>query len=396
MIIAAGGREADIRDLLAEYGPAACAEALVAEVVSRCEAPKLAVEVSVRLDVEHDGERFGETLLLTGGTIRRAPAEIPDPYVRIGTGLVDLLRSVFGPVRFTGDAVRQVLIRTDVPLAAEDDAPVAQRFHIGGDQLSRLDQPNPLAQAAQALTAACASRWHDLGDLAIRFGSDKWGVWHWYTRHYDEHFAPLRDEPVKVLEIGIGGYSDPHAGGGSLRMWKNYFPRGIIYGMDIYDKSPSRESRIETVVGSQADAEFLREFAEEHGPFDIVIDDGSHVNEHVLFSFDVLFPYVRPGGWYAIEDMQTSYWPQYGGARGATAGEGTGVGLLKQLLDGLEYQEGRQPDGHQPGYSDLHVVGVHFYHNLAFIEKGRNAEATAPAWVKKAPVKFFYSDQPGR
>jgi hypothetical protein len=220
-------------------------------------------------------------------------------------------------------------------------------------------------------------------------------MWHWYTRHYDRHFGALRDEPVKLLEIGIGGYANPDAGGGSLRMWKNYFPRGLVYGMDIYDKSPSQESRITTVIGSQDDAAFLRAFAEEHGPFDIVIDDGSHINEHVLFSFDVLFPYVRPGGWYAIEDTQTAYWPQYGGVSGAAAGEGTSVGLLKQLIDGLEYQE-CQPNGGRPGYSDKHVVGLHVYHNLALIEKGVNAEATAPWWVKRAPVTFFYQEQPGR
>lgn len=397
LITAAGGHDADIRELFAERGAAACAAALMAEVLSRCESPKLAMDVSVRMDIEHEGESFRESFILSDAGIRPT-AEVPDPHVRITLGLTDLLRGVFGPARFTGDAVRQVVIRTDVPLPDDGEnagdtgsgAVPARPFTIAGPQLARLDRPNPLAVAAQAVTAACAGRRHDLGDLAIRFGSDKWGIWHWYTRHYDRHFGPLRDEPIKLLEIGIGGYADPHAGGGSLRMWKNYFPRGIVYGMDIYDKSPSEESRINTVVGSQDDAEFLREFAEENGPFDIIIDDGSHINEHVLFSFDVLFPYVRPGGWYAIEDIQTSYWPQYGGTRGAVAGEGTSVGLVKKLLDGLEYQESASRRGEEPGYADRHVVGVHFYHNLAFIEKGVNNEATAPSWVRTAPVKFFY------
>ena len=57
-----------------------------------------------------------------------------------------------------------------------------------------------------------------LTDLAIQHQTDKWGS-HSYTPHYEHHFNHLRDEPINLLEIGVGGYQDPQAGGNSLRMW---------------------------------------------------------------------------------------------------------------------------------------------------------------------------------
>ena len=74
--------------------------------------------------------------------------------------------------------------------------------------------------------------------LAIQHGTDK-AADHWYTPHYDQRFNGLREEPVHLLEIGIGGYKDPEIGGESLRMWRDYFthPDAVIVGLDIYAKN---------------------------------------------------------------------------------------------------------------------------------------------------------------
>ena len=64
----------------------------------------------------------------------------------------------------------------------------------------------------------------------------------------------------------------------------------------------------------QADAGFLQKVAGEFGPFDLIIDDGSHVNAHVITTFEVLFPLLKTGGLYVVEDTQTSYWPVLGGS----------------------------------------------------------------------------------
>ena len=75
------------------------------------------------------------------------------------------------------------------------------------------------------------------------------------------------------------------------------------------------------------------------GGVDIVIDDGSHVNEHVIKSFRTLFPFLTEGGIYAIEDTQTSYWPKFGGDSYDLNKENTTMSFLKSLTDGLNYEE---------------------------------------------------------
>jgi hypothetical protein len=209
----------------------------------------------------------------------------------------------------------------------------------------------------------------DLADIARRHGTDKVDT-HAYTRHYARHLGHLRDRPIRLLEIGIGGYADPRAGGGSLRMWRDYFRQGMIVGLDLWDKRSHAEERIRIYQGSQADPAVLQRVIEECGPFDVVVDDGSHVCAHILASFAYLFARgLADEGIYAIEDLQTSYWPSFGGHDPPTAK--TSMGLIRDLCDGLNYNERHRPN-RQPTYTEQHVVGVHCYHNLAFIEKGRN------------------------
>jgi hypothetical protein len=152
----------------------------------------------------------------------------------------------------------------------------------------------------------------DLNLLAVVLKTDKWGH-HFYTEHYKTHFEKLRNKPIKLLEIGVGGYDHPQQGAGSLRMWKRYFNKGQIYALDIYDKSQLEESRIKIFKGSQNDLDFLQEVVDQTGKFDLIIDDGSHMNQDVLTSFDFLFSQLKEGGIYVVEDTQTSYWPEYGG-----------------------------------------------------------------------------------
>jgi 8-demethyl-8-alpha-L-rhamnosyltetracenomycin-C 2'-O-methyltransferase len=71
--------------------------------------------------------------------------------------------------------------------------------------------------------------------LAIKYGTDKWGP-HFYTPIYHELFSAWRDRPIRLLEIGVGGYGFRKVGGSSLSMWAEYFPRGHITGLDIAPK----------------------------------------------------------------------------------------------------------------------------------------------------------------
>ncbi|MFL6152453.1 MAG: class I SAM-dependent methyltransferase [Ornithinibacter sp.] len=205
----------------------------------------------------------------------------------------------------------------------------------------------------------------------MRHRTDKWGR-HRYTPHYEFHLSHLRDESFTLFEIGIGGYKRTEDGGASLRMWKDYFGHAQIVGLDIEDKSFVDEERIRTYQGSQVDTEVLRTIVCDAANLRVVIDDGSHLNEHVLQTFADLFPMLPDGVIYVIEDTETSYWEKYGGSLNLEA-PGTTMNMVKGLLDGLNYAEHTGP-GYQPSYSERHVVGVHVYHNLVFIEKGLNDE----------------------
>ena len=218
-------------------------------------------------------------------------------------------------------------------------------------------------------------RWGgDLPALASYFGTDKWGD-HWYAQHYQTFFAPLRRRRLRLLEIGVGGYADPRRGGASLRMWKAYFPKARIVGIDISDKSPHDEARIRTVVGSQDDEAFLTRLSAQEGPFDIVIDDGSHLNRHVIRSFEILFPLLAENGFYVVEDLQTSYWREFGGAPAEDRTAPTSMNFFKALADTLNHREFHpRPAGWEPHPLGRHIVAMHFFHNLVFVEKGRNDE----------------------
>jgi hypothetical protein len=207
----------------------------------------------------------------------------------------------------------------------------------------------------------------DLKSLATVYGTDKWGS-HWYAQHYEDHFRHLRNKRLNILEIGIGGYDDPKAGGGSLRMWRTYFPKARIFGIDICDKSCHDERRIKTFQGSQVDNGFLEKVVQQIGTIDIVIDDGSHINEHIIHTFNFLFPRISSTGCYVIEDLQTSYWPEYGGSCEIDNRRGSAIEFVKTLVDCLNHTEYRILD-YSPSYFDLHIQSLHFYHNLAFIQK---------------------------
>lgn len=213
---------------------------------------------------------------------------------------------------------------------------------------------------------------NDLTALATIYGTDKWGI-HYYTPRYASHFRKFRYKRIRLLEIGVGGYEEPQGGGQSLRMWKRYFPLGRIFSVDIYDKSALEERRVRIFKGSQVDRDFLERVVRETGPLHFIIDDGSHRNEHVIETFKLLFPALRDGGIYVVEDAETSYWSSYGGGSPGAGGMHTTMNFFKRLADGINFREFPEP-GYQPDYYEGNVTSVHFYHNLIVVYKGVNDE----------------------
>ena len=214
----------------------------------------------------------------------------------------------------------------------------------------------------------------NLQKLGLMYNTDK-AVGHFYLPHYQNHFRPFKFRKLKLLEIGVGGYENPHYGGHSLRMWKSYFWFGKIFAIDVFDKSALQEKRVHIYQGSQIDNEFLENVLIQTGDLDIIIDDGSHLNEHVIKTFKLLFPKLKKGGVYVIEDTQTSYWPDKGGDSLNLNNPKTMMSFFKGLTDGLNHKEYVMP-GYEPNYFDRHIISMHFYHNLIFIYKGDNNESS--------------------
>jgi 8-demethyl-8-alpha-L-rhamnosyltetracenomycin-C 2'-O-methyltransferase len=168
-------------------------------------------------------------------------------------------------------------------------------------------------------------------------------------------------------------------------MWKHYFPRAIIYGMDIEDKRGVDEPRLVTIQADQSDHEELARVAERFGPFDIIVDDGSHISSHVITTFRALFPCLRPNGLYIIEDLCTSYWPEvFNGSDSDLNDPDTTVGFLKTFLDGLHHEEFLRPDVREPQPTDAQINAIHFYHNMTVMEKRPNNEGSVVADVFRA------------
>jgi hypothetical protein len=158
----------------------------------------------------------------------------------------------------------------------------------------------------------------DLDHLITHYGSDKHV--NKYTPIYHALFKNMRDKPITMLEVGIGtlipdvqctmqGFSQPgYKPGGSLRAWRDYFPKGRFYGADIQYDTQFSEDRIKTFI---SDSTNRTELDTNLGNlmFDIIIDDGCHFDGYQVMTLENLWHRVKPGGFYIVEDLQVSSFP---------------------------------------------------------------------------------------
>ena len=160
--------------------------------------------------------------------------------------------------------------------------------------------------------------------LAEKYRSDKCpSIHHTYTPFY---YELLKNVPVtSMLEIGIGSPSTMpntpnYVAAAGLRMWADFFPNAEVFGIDIYDDCLVGDEvpRVHTYICPQNDIFKLTRFAVQHGPFDLIVDDGSHDKDHQVLSANVLLPFLNKGGIYIIEDLE---FPDYVSERLAVAQE---------------------------------------------------------------------------
>jgi cephalosporin hydroxylase len=116
---------------------------------------------------------------------------------------------------------------------------------------------------------------------------------------YEELFANIRHSTRRVLEIGVEG-------GGSLMMWKEYFPNATVWGVDT-KTCPQIEGkeRLEFVHGDAYSPEVASSLP---SGFDVIIEDGPHTLESITFVVEEYSGKLNSGGIMVLEDFQDSNW----------------------------------------------------------------------------------------
>lgn len=146
--------------------------------------------------------------------------------------------------------------------------------------------------------------------IALRHGTDKASGYHCYMEQYQKL---LENRPIKtLLEIGV-------LQGLSLFTWSELMPEALIVGVDVATNCRYyQRDNIAVIIADAASDKKMKALNDLHGPFDVIIDDGSHDPSEIWMAFDALYPLMPKGGLYIIEDLfeddpfllQLAEWPE--------------------------------------------------------------------------------------
>jgi predicted O-methyltransferase YrrM len=195
-----------------------------------------------------------------------------------------------------------------------------------------------------------------------------------YLAEYERILEDVRDTPLRILELGVSS-------GASLLMWHEYLPNATIVGIDIGERPAILDGheRIQFLRASQDDTIALDATGQANGPFDLIVDDASHIGYLTKRSFCHLYPrWLKPGGCYVIEDFGTGFLPEYPdghrfqdpspddaveSTKIFTSHQYGMVGVVKQLIDHMmrELMLGTR--------SFLDIERLTILTNVAFIQK---------------------------
>jgi len=138
-----------------------------------------------------------------------------------------------------------------------------------------------------------------VNDIFLKNDTDKNARYHNYSRQYEGLFERFRNMPLKYLEIGVFK-------GGSIKAMKEVFKNAeCIVGLDINEECKKFEDVFNGIfvdIGDATDTAFLNSITKKYGTFDIILDDGSHINKDVIKTFELLFPLLNDNGLYIVED----------------------------------------------------------------------------------------------
>ena len=280
--------------------------------------------------------------------MRRIPTSIGTTLLKVSTKYITLTMTQIGTRKTTnrvnGHAQPQQQVKIVSCLLCVLLGMVIGRFvnpptiTIGADHHPSVANPRNTTAADRPSFAK----------LVQASGSDKYYLHH-YEHYYSKWLDPYRAHPkLKIVEIGARG-------GKSLTLWSQYFDSpqlilGVAYDfagntIGVQRVANAHES-VKLLFGDQSKPSTMKQVCE-NGPFNIIIDDGSHVPSHQVFSLYSLWSCLEPGGLYIVEDTETNYWDDGAMIYGYRLNH-TGIGAspkysavekLKQFIDVLHKEK---------------------------------------------------------
>jgi autotransporter strand-loop-strand O-heptosyltransferase len=203
-------------------------------------------------------------------------------------------------------------------------------------------------------------------EISDYFNCDK-TTYHQYDKYYPIFLEKWRDKPINIFEIGIED-------GKSLNIWKNYFPYSMIWGMDISRKYEG--DRYKVFIGDQSKIDDLINISTQIPKCNLIVDDGSHIADHQIKTFEYLFENVLEyGGIYIIEDIECSYWHPLQTIYGYETGNLNIVDYFTKLNHGVN-------DHYNLNENELNIKSVTFGSNCIIVQKKEFYE------MEKRPYRF--------
>jgi hypothetical protein len=229
-------------------------------------------------------------------------------------------------------------------------------YLVGGKSQLSAQTPNPPAPT--------------LVELCKQHPTDKCPHHHNYVAFYEALFSPLRKQKLRLLEIGV---LDGH----SLRLWEAYFSSAQIFGLDIESKSQHDTLRIKTFVADQGKREDLaKALAATGSGFDIILDDGGHKMNQQQISFATLFPALKSGALYILEDVHTSFPHLYPGYGVGPGGENSTYAMIDRFVRTGEIRSKYLTN------AENHYLSSHISHCMYFWRSTRVHSDFLACWKK--------------
>ncbi len=160
------------------------------------------------------------------------------------------------------------------------------------------------------------------------------------ARYYSEYLRLFGDDFDSIrciVELGV-------AEGASLLAWSRLCPEAVCFGVDLhpparFESSLARlgiQARVKLLVGDHTEPKgFVSAIPE---GVDLIVDDGSHLLVPTKRCFLALFPKLRPGGWYCIEDWGAGYWESFGGPESGVQR------MVYELVDEIAVKDRMKPE----------------------------------------------------